>query len=99
MQHPLKQFIENKRGNFLLTAIVIIITLMCADIAWIVMAVTQSRFLDAFTVYETNAQMQGLDAILRTQSAWVIVVINIGLVALLIVSAWKRQTVEEPIEL
>jgi hypothetical protein len=66
-----------------------------ADITWVVAAMVQNRFLDAWrTTINETAQMAGMDNVLRGSGAIVIVVINIGLLVLLVVSAWKRQTVE-----
>ena len=55
----------------------------------------QNRFLDAWAAnINETAQMTGMDSVLRGSGAIVIVVINVGLIVLLVVSAWKRQTVE-----
>lgn len=55
----------------------------------------QNRFLDSWALAVTETpQMAGLDSVMRNVGAIVIVVINIGLIVLLVVSAWKRQTVE-----
>jgi hypothetical protein len=95
MNQQLRNFIDNKRGNFFYSAIIIVTILFVADITWVVAAMVQNSFLDAWalTISET-AQMQGFDLVLRNVGAIVIVIVNIGLIVLLIVSAWKRQTVE-----
>jgi hypothetical protein len=95
MNQQLRNFIDNKQANFFYSAVIIVIILFVADITWVVSAMVQNRFLDSWALAVTETpQMQGLDSVMRNVGAIVIVIINIGLIVLLIVSAWKRQTVE-----
>jgi hypothetical protein len=90
-----KKLLADQSGNFFYSAVIIIVILFVADITWVATTMVKNTFLDTWaqSVVE-NAQMVQFDGVLRTSGAIVIVVINVGLIALLIVSAWKRQTVE-----
>jgi hypothetical protein len=92
---------KNKNGLFL-TAVIIIITLMVSDILWLVLIVVQNNFLDtwlnpSWSNHSSNTHEVVLADMLRNQGAIVIVAINIGLVVLLIIAAWKRETQDEPL--
>jgi hypothetical protein len=94
MQMFTKNFLHDKKGIFV-TAVVIVIVLFVADITYLVVALVNVSFLDLIgEIGASNVNIIALDAVLRNVGPITIVVINIGLVLLLVVSAWKRQTVE-----
>jgi hypothetical protein len=89
-----KDFLHDKKGIFV-TAVVIVIILFVADITYLVVALVNINFLDLIgEIGTSNVSITGLDATLRNVGPITIVILNIGLVLLLVVSAWKRQTVE-----
>ena len=90
----MRNMMADKKG-YALTVLVIVIVLFVADIAYLVLAVANATFLDAFETYISgNLYLEGLEGTLRYTGPTTIVIINIGLLFLLVVSAWKRQRVE-----
>ncbi len=93
------KLVADKRG-FFYTAVVIVVILFAVDITSLVVLLVSNRFFDAFVPYiGDNIQIAGLQTTLRFVGPVAIVAINIGLIVLLVVSAWKRQTVEDEGEL
>lgn len=95
MKH-LKRFLNDTSGIFY-TAFVIVITLFIADIIYLVVALGVNQFFDNFEV-GNNVFLLNLQSTLRNVGPFVIVILNIGLLVLLAVAAWKRGTVEAPLE-
>lgn len=85
----------DKRG-FFTTIFAIVVILFITDITYITIALAGARFFDSFSSFidPTNIDITGMETSLRLAGPISIVIINIGLLVLLIVSAWKRQTVE-----
>jgi hypothetical protein len=96
MKHT--NLLSNKLGNFY-TNLVIVIVLFVADITYVVVALVANRFFDSFLSYTLgNVNLINLQSTLRYVGPIAIVVINIGLIVLLLVSAWKRGSNESPME-
>ena len=94
-----RNFVANKAGYFF-TAVTIIVVLFVADIVYVVAALVNNKFFDAFAGYSAaDIQIAGLQSTLRYVGPITIVTLNIGLIILLIVAAWKRQSVESEGEL
>ncbi len=95
----MRSLLMDKRGNFYTTIIVVII-LFVVDIMYLVVAYATNSFFDKFdSVGSANVYTSQLEATLRYVGPTVIVVLNIGLVVYLVVSAWKRGSNEAPEEL
>jgi ABC-type spermidine/putrescine transport system permease subunit I len=92
----IKNFVENKAGIFY-TAVIIIIILFVTDITYLTVAYTSNSFFDTWEeVAVSNVYIDQLTDTVRFVGPVVIVVLNIGLIILLLVSAWKRNSVERP---
>lgn len=90
----MKSLLDDKSGLFF-SALVIVIVLFVADITYIVVAYVDNSFFDSFAVYIAgNVQLENMQSTLRYVGPIMIVVINLGLVGLLVVSAWKRGSNE-----
>lgn len=95
----MRNLLRNKKGIFY-TAVIIVIVLFVADIMYLAVALTSAKFFDAWDQTVTNnIYMDNLEAVSRNLGAIVIVILNVGLVILLIVAAWKRGSNEVPEEL
>jgi hypothetical protein len=91
---PIRSLLADRVGNFY-TNLVLVIVLFVADITYVVVAYTSNTFFDSFAVYTLgNANLVNLQSTLRYVGPITIVAINIGLLVLLVVSAWKRGTNE-----
>ncbi len=99
-QTMLTKLAKDTRGIFY-TAIIIIIVLFVSDIMYITVALVGNTFFDIWVAggYVTNIQMADMLSTLRYVGPIVIVIINIGLIGLLVVSAWKRGRNEAPEDL
>ncbi len=96
----LTKFAKDTRGIFY-TAIIIVIVLFVSDIIYITVALVGNTFFDIWVAggYVTTIQTADLLSTLRYVGPIVIVIVNIGLIGLLIVSAWKRGSNEAPEDL
>jgi hypothetical protein len=94
----MRNFKQNTQG-FFYTAVVIVIVLFTVDISAVTVLLVTNRFFDLWDTVTTGGFGTLLEGSLRNVGPIVIVIVNIGLIVLLVVSAWKRQTIEEELPL
>ena len=90
----LSQFRSDRRG-IVYTVVAVLAILFVADIMYLVLAVSSASFFDAFEPYVADSiQEANLLSTLRNVGPITIIIINVGLILVLVVSAWKRGTNE-----
>jgi hypothetical protein len=90
----MRTLLSDRAGNFY-TNLVLVIVLFVADITYVVIAYTANTFFDSFATYTLgNLNLVNLQSTLRYVGPITIVAINVGLLILIVVSAWKRGTNE-----
>lgn len=70
---------------------------MIATITWLVAMLVTGEFIDTFSAQATNPYTVSLGETVRNQGAIVVVIIDIGMIVWMGISAFKRESQEAPI--
>ena len=93
----IKDFKNNKRGVFW-TMFVGVAVIFIATITWLVMIIVATQFVDTFSVFASPIAVSLGDTSIL-QGSIVIAVIDIGIVIWMIISAFKRESQEDALEM
>jgi uncharacterized membrane protein YjgN (DUF898 family) len=95
----MRNLLRSKQGIFY-TAVIIVVVMFVMDISYLAVALTTNKFFDMWDLTVTNnVYMDNLETVSRNVGPIVVVILNVGLIILLVASAWKRGSNEVPEEL
>ena len=90
----MKQFLNNKSGIFWVI-FVGITTIMISTVTWLIVMLVTNQFMDIFELQGVQQSTIDLGETVRTQGAIVVVIIDIGMVVWMAVSAFRKESQED----
>ena len=95
----LKDFKENRSGIFW-NLVIGVVVMIVATLVWLVAIIVTQQFTSVFDALSTTHNSTiALGETLKTQGAAVIVVIDVGMVIWILISAFRIESQEQPTEL
>lgn len=91
----LTRFTRNQHAIFWVI-FVGVTTIMVATVTWLVAMLITGQFVDSFTLTATTPYTAEFGETVRNQGAVVIVIIDVGMIVWMAVSAFKRERQEMP---
>ena len=90
----MKHFLNDKCGIFWVI-FVGVTTIMVATVTWLIAMLVTNQFMDIFELQGIQQSTIDLGETVRTQGAVVVVIVDIGMVVWMTVSAFRRESQED----
>ena len=92
----MKRLIGNQSGIFWVI-FVGVTTIMVATVTWLIAMLVTNQFMDIYTLMGISQSTIDLGETVRTQGAVVVVVVDVGMVVWMTVSAFRKEVQDGPI--
>jgi hypothetical protein len=90
----MKQFLNNQSGIFWVI-FVGVTTIMIATVTWLIAMLVTNQFIDIYTAQGISQTAIDLGETMRTEGAFVVVIVDIGMVVWMTVSAFRKESQED----
>ena len=90
----MKQFLNNNSGIFWVI-FVGVTTIMVATVTWLIAMLVTNQFIDIYTLQGIEQSTIDLGETMRTQGAAVVVVVDVGMIVWMTVSAFRKERQED----
>jgi hypothetical protein len=70
-------------------------TILIATIMWVIAMLVTNTFVDTFSLQASSAYALEYGEVVRTQGAAVVVIVDVGMIIWMMISAFRRETQED----